>query len=80
MVTHPIISTPIAPSCAKPGFNSKISQLKIAKVRKKNGTDILSVSIIVPMKEAPDRREATAAVSEVGGEYSDITAMKNKKK
>ncbi len=32
------------------------------------------------MKEAPEIREATAATSEVGGEYSDITAMKNKKK
>jgi hypothetical protein len=32
------------------------------------------------MKEAPEIREATAATSEVGGEYSDMTAMKNKKK
>ena len=79
-VKHPIMSTPIAASCAKPGSNNKISQLKIAKVRKKNGTDILSVSIIVPIKEAPEIREATAATSEVGGEYSDITAMKNRKK
>ena len=79
-VKHPIMSAPRAASCDKPGSNTKISQLKIANVRKKNGIDICSVSIIVFMKEAPDRREATAATSDVGGEYSDITAMKNKKK
>jgi len=79
-VQHPIISTPRAASCEKPGSNNKISQLKIANVRKKNGIDICSVTIIVFMKEAPEIREATAATSEVGGEYSDITAMKNKKK
>ena len=79
-VQHPIVSTPRAASCAKPGFNNKISQLKIANVRKKNGIDICSVTIIVFMKEAPEIREATAATSEVGGEYSDITATKNKKK
>lgn len=79
-VQHPISSTPTAATCAKPGFNNKISQLKIANVRKKKGIDICSVTIIVFMKEAPEIREATAATSEVGGEYSDITAMKNKKK
>lgn len=79
-VKHPIVSTHRAASCAKPGSNNKISQLKIANVRKKNGIDICSVTIIVFMKEAPEIREATAATSEVGGEYSDITAMKNKKK
>ena len=79
-VKHPIVNTPIAASCAKPGSNNKISQLKIANVRKKNGIDICRVTIIVFMKEAPEIREATAATSEVGGEYSDITAMKNRKK
>ena len=79
-VKDPIISAKIAATCAKPGSNTKISQLKIANVRKKNGRDILSVNIIVPMKEAPEIREATAATSDVGGEYSDITATKNKKK
>ncbi len=79
-VQHPIVSTPRAASCNKPGFNTKISQLKIANVRKKNGIDICSVTIIVFMKEAPEIREVTAATSEVGGEYSDMTAMKNKKK
>ena len=79
-VEHPIVSTTIATSCAKPGSDTKMSQLKIANVRKKNGRDICSVTIIVFMKEAPEIREATAATSEVGGEYSDMTATKNKKK
>ena len=79
-VKHPTMSETRAASCVKPGFNTKISQLKIANVRKKNGIDICSVTIIVFMNEAPDRREATAATSEVGGEYSDIIAMKNIKK
>ena len=79
-VKHPTMSTPRALSCDRPGFNNKISQLKIANVRKKKGRDICSVTIIVFMKEAPEIREATAATSEVGGEYSDMTAMKNKKK
>ena len=79
-VIHPTSNAPRAASCAKPGFNNKISQLKIAKVRKKKGRDICSVTIMVFMKEAPEIREATAATSEVGGEYSDMTAMKNKKK
>ena len=79
-VMHPTSNTPRAASCDKPGFNNKISQLKIANVRKKKGSDICSVTIIVFMKEAPEIREATAATSEVGGEYSDMTAIKNKKK
>ena len=79
-VEHPIVSTARAASCAQPGSNNNVSQLKIANVRKKNGSDICSVTIIVFMKEAPEIREATAATSEVGGEYSDIIAMKNKKK
>ena len=79
-VKHPISNTPSAASCAKPGSNNKISQLKIANVRKKKGIEIWSVTIIVFMKEAPEIREATAATSEVGGEYSDMTATKNKKK
>ena len=79
-VMHPTINTPNAASCAKPGSNNKISQLKIANVRKKKGSDICSVTIIVFMNEAPEIREATAATSEVGGEYSDMTAMKNRKK
>ena len=79
-VMHPTSNTPRAAICNKPGFNNKISQLKIANVRKKKGSDICSVTIIVFMKEAPEIREATAATSEVGGEYSDMTATKNKKK
>ena len=79
-VEHPTSNTPRAASCDKPGFNNKISQLKIANVRKKKGRDICSVTIIVFIKEAPEIREATAATSEVGGEYSDMTAMKNRKK
>ena len=79
-VKHPTMSTPKAASCDKPGFSNKISQLKIAKVRKKKGRDICSVTIMVFMKEAPEIREATAATSEVGGEYSDMTAMKKRKK
>ena len=79
-VKHPTMSTPRAAICAKPGSSNKISQLKIANVRKKNGRDICSVTIMVAMKDAPEIREATAATSEVGGEYSDMTAMKNKKK
>ena len=79
-VEHPMVSAPRAASCAQPGSNNKVSQLKIANVRKKNGRDICSVTIIVFMKEAPEIREATAATSDVGGEYSDIIAMKNKKK
>ena len=79
-VMHPTSSTPSAPNCVNPGFVNKISQLKIANVRKKKGTDICSVTIIVFMKEAPEIREATAATSEVGGEYSDMTAMKKRKK
>ena len=79
-VMHPTSNTPRAASCAQPGSSNKISQLKIANVRKKKGSDICSVTIIVFMKEAPEIREATAATSEVGGEYSDMTATKNKKK
>ena len=79
-VRHPTIKTTRAANCFKPGFSNKISQLKIANVRKKNGMDICNVTIIVFMKEAPEMREATAATSEVGGEYSDMTATKNKKK
>ena len=79
-VMHPTSNTPRAASCIKPGFSRRISQLKIAKVRKKKGSDICSVTIMVFMKEAPEIRDATAATSEVGGEYSDMTAMKNKKK
>ena len=77
---HPTINAPRAASCAQPGSSNNVSQLKIANVRKKNGSDICSVTIIVFIKEAPEIREATAATSEVGGEYSDMTAMKNKKK
>ena len=80
VVKHPIIKAPRAASCSIPGFSNKISQLKIAKVRKKKGTDICSVTIMVFIKEAPEIREATAATRDVGGEYSDMTATKNKKK
>jgi hypothetical protein len=79
-VKHPIMREPRAVSCAPPGSNTKMSQLKMANVRKKKGSDISRVTIIVFMKEAPDRREATAATSEVGSEYSDMTATKNRKK
>jgi hypothetical protein len=48
--------------------------------RRTEGSDICSVTIIFILKEAPEIRLATAATSEVGGEYPEIIAMKNKKK
>src|SRR5215207_4224727 len=70
----------VSPICGQPGFTTMLERVKIANVIKVIGAQIFSASYMVRRNEALAMRAETAAVSEVGGESSPHTDIRNTKK
>src|ERR687896_423805 len=66
--------------CSQPGFTTMLGRVKIANVINVIGRQIFSASHMVRKNDALAMRAETAAVSEVGGESSPHTDIRNTKK
>src|SRR6266545_3037774 len=75
-----IATSSVATICGQPGFTTISERTKIANVIIVIGMQILSASYMVRRKEALAIRAETAAVSDVGGDNSPHTDIRNTKK
>src|SRR5215475_5685897 len=75
-----ISTSSVSAICIQPGFTTMLERVKIANVISVIGAQILSASYMVRRNEALAIRADTAAVSEVGGDSSPQTDIRNTKK
>src|SRR5262245_23975358 len=76
-----LISTRVVSAiCSQPGFTTMFERVKIANVISVIGRQIFNASYMVFRNEALAMRAETAAVSEVGGDSSPQTDIRNTKK